>query len=74
MDNEFIQEQAKTEVGKQWLAYFRTLVDTLYSSRDKPMDQVTRDQATAKFIEETLISKLDVASQKLRPEKGDEYR
>lgn len=69
-----IQEEAKNISGQRWLEVFKSLVDSLYSSRNKTMAQITADQAAAQVIEKELVSRLELGKESIVPQKGDEYR
>lgn len=69
-----IKEEAKNISGQRWLEVFNSLVDSLYSSRNKSVDQIVADQAAAQVIEKELVSRLELGKENNNPQKGDEYR
>ena len=57
---QFIQEQAKEKNGQEWLSIFKTLADSLYSTKGVNEEDWKPRQIAASLLERELIGRIEV--------------
>jgi hypothetical protein len=69
----FLEEQAKTKEGQDWYQYLKAFVDTLYSTKGIQEDLWKPRRQAAELIEKEILVPMEVGTQRIVPEKNNEY-